>query len=166
MGEQYKPAGVCMVSLNINNAEKKDDGWWTIGVEYAIAETAIKVLEQGGYRPHRSWFAYRSMATALAVLVSVDGHDPVEQPTPQEAAAAYERVARVQAIKCSPTHNRSQPTKAMQVNCPERFARRERNCSRPEFSLHSVGMRKRRLDCWARRPGASTATSFTEARSR
>ncbi len=125
VGERYKPAGVCMVSLNINNAEKKDDGWWTIGVEYAIAETAIKVLEQGGYRPHRSWFAYRSMATALAVLVSLDGHDPVEQPTPQEAAAAYERVARVQAIKCSPTHNRSQPTKAMQVNCPERFARRE-----------------------------------------
>jgi hypothetical protein len=114
-----------LVSLNINNAEKKGDGWWTVGVEYAIAETAIEVLEQGGRKPHGSWFAYRSMATALAVLVSLDGHGPVEQPTPQEAAAAYERVARVQAIKCSPTHNRSQPTEAMRVNCPERFARRE-----------------------------------------
>lgn len=125
VGESYRPGGVCLVSLNINNAERKDDGWWTIGVEYAIAEAAIDVLERGGYRPHRSWFAYRSMATALAVLASLDGHDPVEQPTPQEAAGAYERVARVQAVKCSPTHDRSRPTKAMGLNCPERFARRE-----------------------------------------
>jgi hypothetical protein len=125
VGESYRPGGVCLVSLNINNAGKKDDGWWTVGVEYTIAETAIEVLAQGGYKSHGSWFAYRSMATALAVLTSLDGHDPVEQPTPQEAADAYERVARVQAVKCSPTHNRSQPTKAMRVNCPERFARRE-----------------------------------------
>ncbi|MGH2853406.1 MAG: uracil-DNA glycosylase family protein [Solirubrobacteraceae bacterium] len=113
------------MSLNINNDEKKDDGWWTIGVEYAIAERAIEVLEQGQRKPHGSWFAYRSMATALAALASLDGHDPVEQPTPQDAATAYERVARVQAVKCSPTHDRSRPTQAMMLNCPERFARRE-----------------------------------------
>jgi hypothetical protein len=125
VGESYRPGGVCMVSLNINNAEKKDDGWWTVGVEYAIAEHAIDALEQGRRKSQGSLFAYRSMATALAVLASIDGHEPVEQPTPQGAVVAYERVARVQAIKCSPTHNRSQPTKAMRVNCPERFARRE-----------------------------------------
>ncbi len=125
VGEQYKPGGVCLVSLNINNAKKTDDASWSIAVEYTIAELAIDALEQGGYRPHRSWFAYRSMATALAVLASIDGHEPVEQPTPQEAVVAYERVARVQAVKCSPTHNSSRPTKAMLLNCPERFVCRE-----------------------------------------
>jgi hypothetical protein len=131
VGESYRPGGVCLVSLNINNDTRKDDGWWTIGVEYAIAETAIEVLEQGGHKPHGSWFAYRSMATALAALASLDGQKPIEQPTPQEAAIAYDRVARVQAVKCSPTRNSSRPTKAMRLNCPKRFACRELALLRP-----------------------------------
>jgi hypothetical protein len=130
VGEEYRRGGVCLVSLNINAARppKPDEPphkHWTIGVEYTITEVAIDDLERGSYESLGSKFAYRSMATALAVLASLDGQDPVEKPRPQEAATAYERVARVQAIKCSTLHNHSRPTKAMRVNCPGRFARPE-----------------------------------------
>jgi len=125
VGEQYRPGGVCLVSLNLNNAKASGRDWWTIGVEYAIAEHAFDAFEHGKRSSQKSPFAYRVMATAQAVLASRDGVDPVEEPAPQEAAVAYERVARIQAIKCSPADDYSRPSPAMRVNCPGRFARRE-----------------------------------------
>ena len=123
IGDDYRAGGVCMVALNLNHA---DGGWWSINEEYAIAGHAIDRLAEGRKNVYRgSSFHYRAMATALAVGTSLEGGEPVERPRPEDAATAYQRVARVQAVKCVPRGHKSYPTRAMRSFCAPRFARRE-----------------------------------------
>ena len=115
------------MSLNINNAhaDASADQSWTVAVEYTIAEVVMERLETGRRTAFRSAFHYRALSTAALVLASIDGTDLVAFPEPQQAAPAYERIARVQAIKCSTKKARSAPTPEMRRICPDRFARRE-----------------------------------------
>ena len=166
IGEQYRPGGVSLVSLNINNAHADPgaDDWWTIGVEYAIAEHALAGLGAGRRRILNSLFHYRAMSAALAVLASQDGFDPTEEPSPEEAAAALERIARVQAIKCSPSHDNSTPTVEMRANCPPRFAARELQVLAPGVLL-SLGADARTLiDGLAKPTRTERGTQFHRGR--
>jgi hypothetical protein len=142
VGDQYeRPGGLCLVALNINSAEAV---WWAAPTEeYAIAGHVIDGLGEGRKQIWRgSSFHYRAMASALAILTSADGAEPTIAPAPQEAATAMQRVARVQAVKCSPLKDRSYPTKDMQDNCPPRFAQHELSVLQPG-SLLALGVEAR-----------------------
>lgn len=122
IGDQYKPGGVAVVGLNINHA----GGWWSITEEYAIKADEFPSLESGRRAMgNHSMFAYRCAATVMAVLASSDGKAPIESPDPREAPAAFERVALLQAVKCSPLGDASRPTRKMCVLCPPRYMARE-----------------------------------------
>jgi hypothetical protein len=130
VGKHYRRGGVCIVSLNINHAEA---GWWSIAVEYAIAGAMIESFEAGDRTPFgRSLFSWRLLCTANAVVASLDGRTPTHEPdTVERAADVLERISRVQAVKCAPLGDRSYPTDAMRVQCPERFALRELEVLQP-----------------------------------
>lgn len=131
IGDHYqRPGGVCLVALNIDAAEA--ERWAAPTEEYALAGHVIGGLSQGHKQiwPPSS-FHYRAMASALALVASADGTEPSVTPTPQQAATAMQRIAGIQAVKCSPLAEKSHPTPEMQANCPSRFARHELAVLRP-----------------------------------
>lgn len=140
VGESYRAGGVCLVGMNIHHA----GDWWSINVEYAIVAEQTPHLEQGRRRmPKGSMFAYRGGASAMAALASLDGRDPAESPDPREVTPALERIARLQAVKCSPLRNKSNPTRAMCACCPPRFLQRELAILRPRVIV-GLGVDARR----------------------
>jgi uracil-DNA glycosylase len=119
VGESYRPGGVCLVAWNINYA----GDWWSIAEEYAIARAKFNELAAGRRASRNgSKFGYRSSAAAMAALASRDGETAVVDPDARAAPAALERVAMIQAVKCSPLGSRGNPTPTMNHACPSRFA--------------------------------------------
>lgn len=134
VGERYGPGGLCLVGININ---ADDDDWWSVNVEYAITKVVFESLA-AGQRKVPEWnspFGYRSTASAAAILRSLDGEAPTLEYDPTSLVADLERIARVQAIKCSPMRERGTPTEAMWENCPPRFLMPELKALEPGVLL-------------------------------
>ena len=93
-----------------------------MSVEYAIAGHVVTALASGKRTWKRSPFAYRSMCTAQAVLDSLGGSTPRLEIPAEQAADTYQQIARIQAVKCSTSHDASRPTREMLENCPGRYA--------------------------------------------
>jgi hypothetical protein len=124
IGDQYDEGGLCVVSLNLNNARGKS--WAGLPEEYRIAQRVLARWAEGKKTVwHRSAFHWRLVASAHAVLASLDGAEPVSAPTLEQTTAALHRLARIQAVKCAPRHGRSYPTSSMRRECPGRFATHE-----------------------------------------
>jgi hypothetical protein len=121
IGRDYRRRGVCLVTTNINASE---EGWWSIGEEYGIAEVVLNAFGEGDPRPFGREFFWKLLSTANAVLTSLDGGRPTARlQSTVDAAAALERVCRVQAIKCSPLGVASSELPGvMSRTCPPRFA--------------------------------------------
>jgi hypothetical protein len=132
IGEKYLEGGVCIVGMNINHG----GDWWSVTDEYAIEREQLAQLE-AGHRANakHSLFAYRSAATAAALLASLDGSEPIEEPEPQTAGAALQRISRLQAVKCSPLGDKSTPTKPMGLACPPRYFIKELAVLRPSVLI-------------------------------
>jgi len=131
IGKQYRRAGVCIVTTNINAAELD---WWSLAEEYGIGDAVAETCAAGERRPFGSSdFFWNLLSTAHAVLTSLDGGHPAERPpTVEEAGLAHERISRVQAIKCSPLLQASSDLPApMRHQCPPRFAVPEIELLRP-----------------------------------
>ena len=123
IGEHYRAGGVCVVSMNLNMADGGEG--WSLALEYGIASDAVAAFERGDRTPfgNSSPFWWRTLATAGAILDSLDGVEVRHEPaTTQEANKILERISRVQAVKCAPLREASKPTEAMIANCPTRFA--------------------------------------------
>lgn len=145
IGRRYLPGGVCVVALNINDAH---GGWWSVAKEYGIAHDQQLQLARGARTQLRSWFAYRSMATAAALVTHLAGEEPAAEPTPQSLSAVVDEIARVQAVKCSPRDAKSAPTQAMLRACPPRFAVRELEILKPgALALVGLGNEARSAIC-------------------
>jgi Uracil DNA glycosylase superfamily len=131
IGEQYEPGGVALLGLNYRNGDTEA----TVALEYLAASNDAEQLQQGHYKSKfRSDFPYRSMATAAAVLASLDYVRPTEQPAPSTLATTMERIARLQLVKCTPVDtvvDRGAPSEAMCERCPPRFLMRELDVLRP-----------------------------------
>lgn len=133
VGEEYRPGGACVVGWNLNHTGEE---WFTLLEEFVIADHDRARLG-AGYRENEwhSVFAYRSLASALAIADSIVGVDPVDQPAPQALAAGMARIARAQAVKCAPLGDRSNPSPEMNLRCPERFLVQELEVLRPRALL-------------------------------
>lgn len=117
------------MALNINDDD--DDGWWSVAKEYGIARDQQRDLAKGVLRQDGSSFAYRSMATAAALVTHLAGEEPAAEPRPQSLSGVVDEIARVQAVKCSPREAKSEPTQEMRRECPPRFAVRELEILKP-----------------------------------
>jgi hypothetical protein len=122
IGPSYRSHGVVVVGINLREASGL-----LIEYEIALEECGqIDVLRNGGYKPHDSWWAYRSSRTAAAVMRSLESADVLDDPDPRIVGEAIDRYARVQAVKCSPKDGwLSSRTQAMRDNCPSQYLRAE-----------------------------------------
>jgi hypothetical protein len=117
IGRDYRPGGVCIVGWNINH-----DGteWYGVQEEFVIADRNRERLARGVRADEHSMFAYRSLAAGTAVADSLDGRNPADDPDPTTLADGMQRLARLQAVKCVPLGDRSNPEEAMTSRCPQR----------------------------------------------
>jgi uracil-DNA glycosylase len=143
-----------VLGVNLNNASG-------LLVEYDIAingpDSQLEALRAGKMKPHGSWWAYRSLRSATAVLRSLDG-DPVrDEADPVVLADALPRISRLQTVKCSPQDDaRSSRTVNMRANCPPKFLQRELEILDPSAvvafgneswaALDSIGMMRTTTD--------------------
>lgn len=123
VGQFYRRGGVVVLGVNLNNASG-------LLVEYDIAingpKSQLEALRASKKKPHGSWWAYRSLRSARAVLCSLDGQPVRDEADPVAVADTLLRVSRLQAVKCSPQDGaRSSRTANMDANCPPKFLQRE-----------------------------------------
>jgi hypothetical protein len=129
IGAQYAVGGVTVLGINLRDASG-------LFVEYEIASTQFECFEAGHERPHGSWWAYRSMRSAAAVLRSMAGDAQLDVQDPVALAPVLDETARVQAVKCSSKDGaRSARTPEMNANCPSRYLRRELGVLRPRVLI-------------------------------
>lgn len=131
IGEHYQPGGVALLGLNYRNGDTEA----TVALEYLAAYNDARQLARGRRRSDfNSDFPYRSMATAGALVASLDGQCVVELPDPASLTRTMERVARLQLVKCSPVDSvvdRGAPSDEMCERCPPRFLMHEVDVLRP-----------------------------------
>jgi hypothetical protein len=129
VGEAYRRGGVCYAGWNINH----DGSEWYGLLEELVLVDADRQTLSGDHKQNRwgSRFAYRSMASVAAVVDSQLGHEPLEEPAADVLAPYTRHVCRVQAVKCVPLGNRSNPSREMDQRCPRRFLLPELEVLRP-----------------------------------
>lgn len=125
VGAHYAPGGVAVLGVNLREASG-------LFVEYEIASGQLEHLSAGGYKPHGSWWAYRTARSAAAVMRSMAKEAVIDVTDPAHLTTMLDGIARVQAVKCSPEGvGRSDRTHAMDANCPPRYLGRELAVLRP-----------------------------------
>lgn len=118
VGMNYRPGGVCVAGWNLNNRGKD---WFPLTEEHVIARASRTELAKGHRKVWGSLFAYRSMSAAAAVHDALRGIAPVANPRPQDLIGYFDEIARAQVVKCAPLGDRSNPSSAMNANCPPRY---------------------------------------------
>ena len=118
IGPDYFEHRLCAVGINQNFYGGLGALWW-------ITRGAIDELEAGstGSRQFHLQAGYY-----LAVLLAALDRRPVPDQDaldPATAARAWKRCAFLEAVKCAPRGNASQPGNEMWRNCPPRFLQRE-----------------------------------------
>jgi hypothetical protein len=128
IGRRYRPGGVCpWGGTSTTGADGGAD--WSRGMR---SPTIFRQQFQDGYRRRDAGdFGYRSSTAAAAVLASFRGHAPRADPASKELVGPLEAVARVQAVKCAPLDDKSNPSPAMCMRCPPKFLVHELQTLRP-----------------------------------
>jgi hypothetical protein len=125
IGQDYRPGGLAILALNLH---LRDEWFAAFALEYAVAATQIEQLRLGRRRSHNSLFAYRSLASAHAILQARSGQAPEVSPAPLALAEVLQKIVRLQAVKCSPldpyTHNGS-PGPGMIEQCAPHYLAKE-----------------------------------------
>jgi hypothetical protein len=137
VGPRYRRGGVVLVAINLHDAS----GLLT---EYEITcssagrpdhPSQIGSFEAGGRKAHRSPFAYGSTRSAAMLLDALAASVIKDREAPHDLIDPLERLARLQAVKCSPETDRSRPTSAMQRNCPPLLLHEELEVLQPRKIL-------------------------------
>ncbi len=132
IGPRYRPGGVVVLGMNLRNGGLLEEYIITARTAGDEGMSQISGLEHGKRRIHGSMFAYRSARSAAAALAYVNEERVRDVENPEELASVLERVARLQAVKCSPQDGgRNSPTAAMTVTCPNHFLAHELEILRP-----------------------------------
>jgi hypothetical protein len=83
-----------------------------------------------------SLLAYGTTRSAASVLDKLDRGEVVDHREPAELVYALRRIARWNAVKCSPSNKQwSKPTRKMWTNCPEMLLVDEFRIARPKVIL-------------------------------
>jgi hypothetical protein len=128
IGRNYRPGGVCVAGWNLNHGGKD---WHPLIAESVITSTYRAAMARGRHKAYRSMFGYRSLSAAAAVHDVLHGAEPVGRPRPKDLAGCFDDMARVQTVKCAPLGNRSNPSGAMNAECPSTFLLGELQILRP-----------------------------------
>ena len=128
LGLNYRPGGVCVVGWNLNN---RGDDWFPLTEEHVIARASRSELEKGRRKVWGSLFAYRSVSAAACAHDSLHGVEPIVNRRAADVAGYVDAIARAQAVKCAPLGARSNPSPAMNDNCPPTFLRAELQILKP-----------------------------------
>lgn len=132
IGLNYRPGGVCVAGWNLNHA---GSNWFPLTEEHVIARASRKHLAGGHRKVWGSLFAYRSMSAAATAHDALRGKEPVAVSRPEDLVGYFDAIARVQTVKCAPRGDRSNPTSAMNANCPPTFLLKELMILRPRVLL-------------------------------
>lgn len=132
IGLNYRPGGICLAGWNLNHA---GSDWFPLTEEHVIARASRKKLANGHRKVWGSLFAYRSICAAAAVHDALRGAEPVAPRRPEDAAGYFDEIARVQTVKCAPRGDRSNPTSAMNANCPPTFLLAELEILQPRVLI-------------------------------
>jgi hypothetical protein len=113
VGREYAAWRVCVVGLNFDN-------YGGLAGHWRVCASHIRTLRDGGLGKNGRFFATGAMSYARAVEMSMCGSlgGSWDDPSPADLARSWERCAYLQAVKCAPHGNRSQPTRAMCSACP------------------------------------------------
>lgn len=132
IGLNYRRGGICVAGWNLNHA---GSDWFSLTEEHVIARASQKKLANGHRKVWGSLFAYRSICAAAAVHDALRGTEPVASPRPEDVAGYFDEIARVQTVKCAPRGDRSNPTSAMNANCPPTFLLAELKILQPRVLI-------------------------------
>ena len=128
IGPRYKIGGVAVIGINPNIAI---DDYTFLLIEHGISwEHYIATFERGRLNEDGSSFGGRAMQTAGLVLDDLDGR-PIRAREPHELIDVVHRTARLQAVKCVPKRERSEPSSEMSKRCPEFLLAKELAILRP-----------------------------------
>jgi hypothetical protein len=123
IGKNYKQGGLAVLGLNFRDGDDEA----TVALEYLAAHNDLGRFTSGR-RQRGSAFPYRSMATAAALLTSLQGGRPLVLPAPETLGEVLEQVVRLQLVKCRPVAKvgqRGAPSQTMCQRCPPRFLWKE-----------------------------------------
>jgi hypothetical protein len=120
VGREYAAWRVCVVGLNFDN-------YGGLAGHWRVCASHIRALRDGGLGKNGRFFATGAMSYARAVEMSMCGSlgGSWDDPSPADLARSWERCAYLQAVKCAPHGNRSQPTRAMCSACPSFLLKEE-----------------------------------------
>jgi len=132
VGARYKPGGLVVIAINPNVAP---DHRTFLLSEHEISWRHHCVLENDQKSDEGSWFAYRMLRSAAALLDCGDKLPITDRDRPQDLVDALHRTARLQAVKCVPRRHRSKPTSAMEQACAPFLLEDELGILRPRVIL-------------------------------
>lgn len=120
IGERYFEQRIVVLGMNF-------DAWGGLSANWDVCGWHIEAMKAGHYGKDNRFFAYGAMSYVAAVHASLAGTLAVgwAPPEPTEAASLWEEVAFLQAVKCAPRTERSNPFTEMFENCPELLLRHE-----------------------------------------
>ena len=132
IGADYFDHGVVLLGVNFHNGGGLEGNYW-------VCDTHIEEMRKG--KPGKAGlpFARGAMLYGRAVLAHLAGNDlsaDEKNASNEELAPLWEKCAFLEKIKCSPGSERSEPSEAMQWNCPPFLARHELEILGPRVILN------------------------------
>ena len=130
IGSAYFDSRVALVGMNLDN-------FGGLTAHYKICRLHIEALEQGQRGKDGRAFARWAMLYLRPILASLDNQPPPSSLEVENEALAdlWQRCAFLEAVKCAPGSERSNPTEAMFSNCPPFLLREELEILMPRVVL-------------------------------
>jgi Uracil DNA glycosylase superfamily len=132
VGARYQLGGLVVIAINPNVAQ---DHRTFLLSEHEISWRDHCVLESGQKNDDDSYFAYRMLRSAAALLDLASELPITDRERPEDLIDALHRTARLQTVKCVPQRDDSEPTSAMGRVCPAFFLDAELEILQPQLIL-------------------------------
>jgi hypothetical protein len=118
IGKRFSEHGLCVIGINQNNYGGLGANWWITG-------GSIKGFS--GQSGRRRQFHRDAGRYLVALLAALDSHLLPDEGAFSAAmtAAAWQRCAFTEAIKCSQSDKHGKPSNTMWSNCPPRYLQQE-----------------------------------------
>ena len=130
--------GVVVLAMNMNEYGQLPAGFKLASYEHEDFGRGKKLMLYGNRRSRYrgSLLAYRTTRSAASVLDKLDGREVVNHDDPCELVEPLHRIARWNAVKCSPyNRQRSKPPPEMLIHCPEMLLADEMRIAKPTVIL-------------------------------
>jgi Uracil DNA glycosylase superfamily len=130
IGKHYLEARICVIAINLS-------GWGGLNGQWEVCKWHIASQVNGGLGMNGEWFAYRAMAYVSVIYDTLTHRSSPdwEEPDRRRLAKLWDECALLEAVKCSPRGDRSNPSLAMFQACPQFLLLQEIDILKPDVVL-------------------------------